>query len=233
MLQVHAARSPGLGWFRNRHRQGPSVTPTHVVSPRPNSALLLPLLRRSAQPPSDLRLVAASTFPRASRDDRLERLARVLERLHATHEVYASHLAHAVDAHANIHAHPVDADDPQIVNLRLENFARGLVGRGAPLNRAGLGETRAVARVQFLRRERERERRSGESSSRASPQFQNSKTRKPTRRVAGSRRRFDRRRTASVSRTELPLAGVTILSGVASRYSLRSTQLSVPNPPTK
>ena len=57
------------------------ITPTHVVSPRPHSALLLPLLRRSAQPPSDLRLVAASTFPRASRDDRLERLARVLERL--------------------------------------------------------------------------------------------------------------------------------------------------------
>ena len=74
------------------------ITPTHVVSPRPHSALLLPLLRRSAQPPSDLRLVAASTFPRASRDDRLERLARVLERLHATHEVYPSHLAHAVDA---------------------------------------------------------------------------------------------------------------------------------------
>jgi len=149
-----------------------------------NSALLLPLLRRSAQPPSDLRLVAASTFPRASRDDRFERLARVLERLHATHEVYASHLAHAVDAHANIHAHPVDADDPQVVNLRLENFARGLVGRGAPLNRAGLGETRAVARVQFLRRERERERRSGESSVARRRRF---KIQKRENRRAGSR----------------------------------------------
>ena len=74
----------------------------------------------------------------------------------------------------NIHAYPVEAEDPQVVNLRLEHFARGLVGRGAPLHRAGLGETRAVARVQFLRRERERERDGAGSRSRVPPPFQNS-----------------------------------------------------------